>query len=261
MNGKHRHSSPRSVPRYLASGAFSTLHLTSTAASDPPRSDQDQLQVDATRRVRAAGERALVLGGGESSGNAWLIGIIAGLFDAGVDMSEGSFDHRDVGRIDDRGPDRQRDADPTACRHPFRCTPATDWSGGSREWSRSKRAGMGEHLGKDQSDHPRRCGRGRHASPNGCGGAGNGWGVGRVCAETVARGLVAARLPSQALGRGVRFSIPAVDARTGEPVVFDRHSGVDLVDAVAASCCRWFRGNYTRYRRQPIHRRRLPRPT
>jgi hypothetical protein len=30
--------------------------------------------------------------------------------------------------------------------------------------------------------------------------------------------------------------ITAVDARTGEPVVFDRHSGVDLLDAVAASC-------------------------
>lgn len=30
--------------------------------------------------------------------------------------------------------------------------------------------------------------------------------------------------------------ITAVDAATGEPVVFDRHSGVDLVDAVAASC-------------------------
>jgi NTE family protein len=30
--------------------------------------------------------------------------------------------------------------------------------------------------------------------------------------------------------------ITAVDAHTGEPVVFDRHSGVDLTDAVAASC-------------------------
>jgi NTE family protein len=29
--------------------------------------------------------------------------------------------------------------------------------------------------------------------------------------------------------------ITVVDARTGEPVVFDRHTGVDLVDAVAAS--------------------------
>ena len=31
----------------------------------------------------AAGERALVLGGGGSTGNAWLIGVIAGLSDAG----------------------------------------------------------------------------------------------------------------------------------------------------------------------------------
>jgi NTE family protein len=30
--------------------------------------------------------------------------------------------------------------------------------------------------------------------------------------------------------------IVAVDAHTGEPVVFDRHSGVELVDAVTASC-------------------------
>jgi len=30
--------------------------------------------------------------------------------------------------------------------------------------------------------------------------------------------------------------ITAVDAETGEPVAFDRHTGVDLVDAVAASC-------------------------
>ena len=68
---------------------FSTLHFTSTTASDRPRSDQDQLQVDATRRVRAAGERALVLGGGGSAGNnAWLIGVIAGLFDAGLDVTE-----------------------------------------------------------------------------------------------------------------------------------------------------------------------------
>jgi NTE family protein len=34
--------------------------------------------------------------------------------------------------------------------------------------------------------------------------------------------------------------ITAVDAHTGEPVVFDRHSGVDLVDAVAASTSNGF---------------------
>src|SRR5918995_6231685 len=53
----------------------SALHVTSTTPSDatgPP----------------AAGERALVLGGGGSTGNAWLIGVIAGLFDAGLDVTE-----------------------------------------------------------------------------------------------------------------------------------------------------------------------------
>ena len=32
-------------------------------------------------------KRALVLGGGGSTGNAWLIGVIAGLFDAGLDVT------------------------------------------------------------------------------------------------------------------------------------------------------------------------------
>src|SRR5215207_10769456 len=62
----------------------SPLHATSTTASDRPRSDQE---IDATRRVPTAGERALVLGGGGSTGNAWLIGVIAGLFDAGLDVT------------------------------------------------------------------------------------------------------------------------------------------------------------------------------
>src|SRR5262245_52454456 len=65
----------------------SSLHLASTTAPDRPRSDQDQQQIDATRRVRE-GERALVLGGGGSTGNAWLIGVIAGLFDAGLDVTD-----------------------------------------------------------------------------------------------------------------------------------------------------------------------------
>ena len=48
------------------------------------------------------------------------------------------------------------------------------------------------------------------------------------------RAAVTARLPSQHWPERPLL-ITAVDARTGEPVVFDRHSGVDLVDAVAAS--------------------------
>jgi len=34
-----------------------------------------------------SGKRSLVLGGGGSTGNAWLIGVIAGLFDAGLDVT------------------------------------------------------------------------------------------------------------------------------------------------------------------------------
>ena len=53
------------------------------------------------------------------------------------------------------------------------------------------------------------------------------------------RATVAARLPSHRWpGRAIL--ITAVDARTGEPVVFDRHSGVDLIDAVAASTANGF---------------------
>jgi NTE family protein len=53
--------------------------------------------------------------------------------------------------------------------------------------------------------------------------------------QTDWRATVAARLPGQQWPQRTVL-ITAVDAHTGEPVVFDRHSGVDLVDAVAASC-------------------------
>jgi NTE family protein len=49
------------------------------------------------------------------------------------------------------------------------------------------------------------------------------------------RATVASRLPRQGWPQPLLL-ITAVDAQTGEPVVFDRNSGVDLVDAVAASC-------------------------
>jgi NTE family protein len=48
------------------------------------------------------------------------------------------------------------------------------------------------------------------------------------------RATAEARLPSQQWP-DTAVHITAVDAHTGEPVVFDRHSGVELVDAVAAS--------------------------
>ncbi|MEO8095706.1 MAG: patatin-like phospholipase family protein, partial [Pseudolysinimonas sp.] len=63
------------------------------------------------------------------------------------------------------------------------------------------------------------------------------WGIGVDAASprsALWRATVFARLPSQDWPLQ-RLLITAVDARTGEPVVFDRDGGVDLVDAVAAS--------------------------
>jgi NTE family protein len=57
--------------------------------------------------------------------------------------------------------------------------------------------------------------------------------------QTEWRATVAGRLPSEQWPQRPVL-IVAVDARTGEPVVFDRHSGVDLVDAVAASTANGF---------------------
>ncbi len=54
-------------------------------------------------------------------------------------------------------------------------------------------------------------------------------------AESVRREVIAQRLPSHVWPERV-LRITAIDIDTGELVVFDRDSGVDLVDAVAASC-------------------------
>ncbi len=49
------------------------------------------------------------------------------------------------------------------------------------------------------------------------------------------RAAIAARLPRR-VWPDRRLLVPAVDAESGDLVVFDRESGVSLIDAVAASC-------------------------
>ena len=57
----------------------------------------------------------------------------------------------------------------------------------------------------------------------------------KTVAEPVRRHVIAQRLPAHAWpDRALR--VTAIDTATGELVVFDRDSGIDLVDAVAASC-------------------------
>ena len=215
----------------------SALHLTSTTASDRPRSDQDQPQVDATRRVRAAGERALVLGGGGSTGNAWLIGVIAGLFDAGLDVTEAdlvigtSAGSTAAAQITSATPTellaailaaapQQRTGPVGSDRGSVPIRPAAD---------HMERTSKIIAAAEDAADMRRRLGAAALDMDAASDGSG----------QTQWRATVAARLPSQRWPQRMVL-ITAVDAHTGEPVVFDRHSGVDLVDAVAASCASGF---------------------
>lgn len=167
--------------------------------------------------------RALVLGGGGATGNAWLIGVLAGLLDAGVDVTApdltvgtsagataaaqlaGKTATELYGDIVGTEPPPVRPAVPTA---------------DHLAWLRELIS-----TATDAADMRRRVGaaaRGREAASDGS------W-------QENWRSTVAARLtrhdwPDRAL------AVPAVDAEDGEPHVFRRHSGVDLVDAVAASC-------------------------
>ena len=209
---------------------FSTRHFTSTTASD-------QLQDDAARHVTAAGERALVLGGGGAAGNAWLIGVIAGLFDAGLDVTEADLI---IGTSAGSTAAAQiTSASPTQLlAHILSAAPRPRTGPAGSDGGRVPIGPAAGHMqttseiiaaAEDAADMRRRLG----AAALEMDAASDGSGQARW------RATVAARLPSQRWPEETVL-IVAVDAHTGEPVVFDRHSGVDLVDAVAASTSNGF---------------------
>jgi NTE family protein len=175
----------------------------------------------------------LVLGGGGSTGNAWLIGVIAGLLDAGLDVTTADLT---VGTS----------AGSTAAAQIAGATP-TELLAAILAAAPQRRTGpvrsdrgrvpikpVADHMqrtskiiaaAEDAADMRRRMGAAALDMDAASDGS---W-------QTQWRATVAARLPSQRWPQRALL-ITAVDAHTGEPVVFDRHSGVDLVDAVAASC-------------------------
>jgi NTE family protein len=188
-------------------------------------------------KVSVTSERALVLGGGGSVGNAWEIGIIAGLFDAGLDLIEADL-------IIGTSAGSTVAAQITSTTRPTELlakilAPAPRQQTGpvGSDGERVPRPAA-DHMermsavigaAKDAADMRRRMGAAAlelDAASDGT-------------AQTQWRATAAARLPSQHWPQR-RLLIPAVDAHTGEPVVFDRHSGVDLVDAVAASTSNGF---------------------
>jgi NTE family protein len=178
---------------------------------------------------------ALVLGGGGSAGNAWLIGIIAGLCEAGLDVTDADLI---IGTS----------AGATAAAQIASATPAellakilgaAPQAPAARVGSNVPRVRVGpanhmERTGRiiaaaaDPADMRRRLGAAALEMAAASDGTGQSW-----------RATVAARLPNQRWPERAML-ITAVDAHTGEPVVFDRDSEVDLVDAVAASCANGF---------------------
>jgi NTE family protein len=145
----------------------------------------------------------LVLGGAGSAGNAWEIGVIAGLFEAGLDVTEADLT---IGTS----------AGSTAAARITSGIQPTELLADILAAAPQPPAGpVGSDRGRARvgpaSDHM----------------------------ERTSAVIGAARLPSQHWPQRPLL-IPAVDARGGEPVVFDRHSGVDLVDAVAASTSNGF---------------------
>ena len=198
---------------------------------DRPRSGQ---QAGAIGRARAAGERALVLGGGGAAGNAWEIGVIAGLFDAGLDVTEADL-------IIGTSAGSTAAAQITSATQPgellaniLAAAPQPRTGPVASDRGRVPDGPAADHMertsaiigaAEDAADMRRRMGAAALETDAAAGSSG----------QTQRRATVAARLPSQQWPQRPML-IVAVDAHTGEPVVFNRHSGVDLVDAVTASC-------------------------
>ncbi|NWL26528.1 patatin [Paenarthrobacter ureafaciens] len=195
--------------------------------------------------------RALVLGGGGSTGNAWLIGVVAGLADAGLDVTNAD---RTIGTSAGSTAAAQISGAPIAelyaatVQAPASRTSAPADSRPAPADSRPAPADSrpAPAKGKDVSDHMERTARiiASSADP-----ADMRRRMGAAALELQAaldpstqerwRATVAGRLPRQEWPQQ-QILITAVDAGTGEPVVFGNSSGVDLVDAVAASCASGF---------------------
>jgi NTE family protein len=178
----------------------------------------------------------LVLHGGGSAGNAWEIGVVAGLFDAGLDVTEadliigtsagstaavqitGTSPTQLLAGILSAAPQRTGRVGSDRGRVPL--GPSAD---------HMERTSGIIAAAENPADMRRRMGAAALEMDAASDGS----------AQTQWRATVAARLPSQNWPERTVL-ITAVDAHTGEPVVFDRHSGVDLVDAVAASTANGF---------------------
>jgi NTE family protein len=173
---------------------------------------------------------ALVLGGGGAAGNAWEIGIIAGLAEAGLDMTEAA--DLVIGTSSGATAAAQvRSGIPAAELFASVLSPPVKPVGQNREppptlptatvFDRMRAISA---AATSAADLQRAMGAFGMESDSILGPA----------AAEQRRAMVAARLPSPEWPDRPMILV-ALDAHTGQVVAFDRDSGVDLVDAVTAS--------------------------
>lgn len=168
-------------------------------------------------------KRIAVLGGGGVAGIAWATGVAAGLARAGMDWTTvdgflGTSAGSVVGaQLASGVPVEQLLAEQAA--------PPADSVEQVRPYSQAdadaRNRVLVEKMGGDLGAARRRIGAFALRS--------------ETVLPEVRRVIIAARLPSPAWP-GRWLGVTAVDAKTGEHRLFDRTTGVDLVDAVAASC-------------------------
>ena len=170
-------------------------------------------------RIHRMTGSALVLGGGGVTGIAWEIGLLAGLLDAGVDLTTadlivGTSAGSVVGTVVATGADvedlYQRQLEPSGSELAARMGTAT-----------LLRWGFAAVTSRSPERFRTRVGALARRT--------------RTVPEEERRQVIASRLPVHDWPDR-RLILTAVDAVTGELVSLDRHSGVSLVDAVSASC-------------------------
>ncbi|WP_406329652.1 patatin-like phospholipase family protein [Streptomyces sp. NBC_00203] len=168
-------------------------------------------------------ERALVIGGGGVAGIAWATGVLAGLADAGVDVTDadfllgtsaGSAVSAQITSGVELSALFRAQVDPALQREELK----------AREGALAEVFEFAEKVDAEVTDPVERRLR---------------MGTMALAAETVTeaerRAVIEARLPSHSWPER-DLSVVAVNAATGETRLFDRTSGVGLVDAVTASC-------------------------
>jgi NTE family protein len=163
--------------------------------------------------------RALVLGGGGVAGISWMVGVLVGLADAGVDVSDadtviGTSAGSVAGALLLTAADSMwgRQVDPDL--HAGEIFASVDLDEMAERF--------GAAVAGTSSEEGLRAAIGAMALAT------------ETVPEDVRRAVIASRLPVSTWPDALR--VTTVDATSGELAVLDATSGVDLVDAVAASC-------------------------